>query len=171
MAKVSLQTWDGRYKSLSFWFTTGFGSGLLRPAPGTWGSLAGLFIGLAMLHFEMTVAAFVAVIIAIFILSIFAINMIEKTAGIHDAPEIVIDEFVGQWIVLIPLFLMPDFDWQNIWPYVICAFILFRIFDIIKPWPIRWLDKHVSGGFGVMIDDVIAGLFALGILQLIYHFI
>ncbi|UTW54018.1 phosphatidylglycerophosphatase A [Kordiimonas sp. SCSIO 12610] len=170
MAKQSLQTWNGRYKSIAFWFTTGFGSGLLRPAPGTWGSLAGVAIALALLYLHVSSMAFAALIIISFALSIFAINTIEKKTGIHDAPEIVIDEFVGQWIVMIPLFFEPHFDWQNIWPYALGAFILFRIFDIIKPWPINWLDKRVSGGFGVMIDDVIAGGGALIILQAVYYF-
>jgi phosphatidylglycerophosphatase A len=170
MSKATLNNWPDRYKSPAYWFVTGFASGLLRPAPGTWGSLAGLGIGLLLLWLEASIILFGTIILLSFLLSIFAINSIEKQTGVHDAPEIVIDEFVGQWIVIIPLFFAPDFQWQSILPYSAGAFILFRIFDIIKPWPIGWLDKRVHGGFGVMIDDVIAGIFALLVLETIYYF-
>lgn len=80
-----------------------------------------------------------------------------KRMGVHDHPGIVWDEFVGYWITM---FLAPAG-----WMWIIIGFVLFRIFDILKPWPIRWLDRHVGGGFGIMIDDVLAGLFAFGVVQ------
>jgi phosphatidylglycerophosphatase A len=85
-----------------------------------------------------------------------------KTAsdiGVHDHGGIVWDEFIGFWLTM---FLAPP---GLIW--LVLGFALFRLFDIIKPWPIRWFDKHVHGGFGIMIDDVLAGLMALVCLQLI----
>jgi phosphatidylglycerophosphatase A len=171
MTKASLHKWEFRFKSPAFWFATGFGSGLMRPAPGTWGSLAGVILALGMLFIHMPVFAFMTIMFISFFLGITAINSIEKQTGVHDAPEIVIDEFVGQWIVLIPLFNNPHFEWDIILPYSIGAFILFRVFDIIKPWPIGWLDKRVRGGFGVMIDDVLAGIFAWIVLEAIYYFL
>jgi len=73
--------------------------------------------------------------------------------GVHDHGGIVWDEFVGLWITMIAV--------PTTWPWVLAGFVLFRIFDMVKPWPIGWLDKHVHGGRGIMIDDVVAGLMAL----------
>jgi len=155
MAKSSLTGWHDRFRSPAFWWVVGLGSGLLRPAPGTWGSLTGLLIGALLLKAPEPLAVIVGASIVTTLLSIWAINRIEANTGVHDAPEIVIDEFVGQWLALLPLVL-----WPESWISLALAFLLFRLFDILKPWPISWLDKHVSGGFGVMIDDIIAGLLA-----------
>ena len=81
---------------------------------------------------------------------------------VHDFSGIVWDEFVGFWITM---FLIP-FDWK----WIVLGFVLFRFFDIVKPWPIRWLDKKVEGGFGIMIDDVLAGIYAWAVLMLIIQF-
>ncbi len=162
MAKGTLNNWKTRHKSTAFWLSVGFGSGLLRPAPGTWGSFAGLLIAYTIL--QVSYGAYILSLITIIALiaGTFAIDYIEKTTGVHDAPEIVIDEFVGQWIVLIPLLVIES----SLLIYAL-AFVLFRIFDILKPWPISWLDQKVTGGFGVMIDDVVAGIFAALLLFLI----
>jgi len=155
MGKKSLIEWPDRYKSIAFWWSVGFGAGLLRPAPGTWGSLLGLIIGLAFLQLAYSgwVLAIGAAVVTM--LSIHCISSIEAACGVHDAPEIVIDEIAGQWIAMIPLALLP-FSWLAL----VLSFVLFRIFDILKPWPIGLLDKKVSGGLGVMVDDLVAGLFA-----------
>ncbi len=81
---------------------------------------------------------------------------------VHDFSGIVWDEFVGFWITM---FLIP-FDWK----WVLFGFLLFRFFDIVKPWPIRYLDKQVAGGFGIMVDDVLAGVYAWICLFLIVKF-
>ncbi len=153
--KHDLNSWQGRYKSPYFWLVTFFGSGLLKPAPGTWGSLAGLLLGIGLLQ-TAGLAVFAAAIIGVTILGTFSINKVEDASGIHDAPEIVIDEVAGVWIAMLPFY----FSTASWWGFA-AAFALFRFFDIIKPWPIGWLDKRVSGGFGVMIDDIVAGIFAL----------
>lgn len=155
MAKASLSIWQDRHKYASYWFVVGFGSGLIRPAPGTWGSLAGLLIGWALLAQENAFLILIGLSLLVTIASVFVIDRIEKRTGVHDAPEIVIDEFVGQWIALLPLSIASESLTG-----VLAAFLLFRIFDIIKPWPIGWLDKRVSGGFGVMVDDIVAGFIA-----------
>lgn len=153
MVKVSLRTWPARRKSPSFWVVTGAGVGMARPAPGTWGSAFGLLLGYIMQLGSLGVTGFLIAAVAITILSIFAINMIERETGIHDAPEIIIDEVAGQWLALIPaLYFEP-----SLMLYLL-AFLLFRLFDVVKPWPISWLDRHVSGGFGVMVDDLVAGI-------------
>jgi len=154
--KQSLDIWPSRWRSPAFWLSVGLGSGLMKPAPGTWGSLLALILGYVMITHGVSLEIFAAAIIGISLLGTITINRIEKLSGVHDAPEIVIDEVAGMWIAMLPLWhLGADYT------LVILAFILFRIFDILKPWPIGWLDKQVTGGFGVMVDDIVAGIFAV----------
>jgi len=152
MSKQSLARWENRHKSLAYWWAIGFGAGLLRPAPGTWGSLLGLGVGYFMLPSPWAIWLLVAGALLVTVISVAAIGNIERAAGIHDAPEIVIDEIAGQWVAMVPLALLP-YGWFEL----SLSFLLFRIFDIVKPWPIGLLDKKVNGGFGVMIDDLVAG--------------
>ncbi len=160
--KQRLETWDGRWKSPSFWLAVFFGAGLLRPAPGTWGSLAALAVGYGLIASGLGVWLFCAAILLVTAAGTIAINAIERETGIHDAPEIVIDEVSGMWIALLPSYFLPSLPWL-----FVAAFILFRVFDIIKPWPIGWLDRKVGGGFGVMLDDIVAGIFSvIGIILL-----
>ena len=101
--------------------------------------------------------------IAVVVMSIAGIYICGKAAddvGVHDHPAIVWDEFVGFFITM---FMIP-ISWKSI----LVGFILFRIFDILKPWPISYIDKKMTGGFGIMFDDVLAGIFALIIMQLIF---
>ncbi len=138
-------------------FAFGFGSGLAPKAPGTFGTLAALpiFFGLQYL----SVNAYIAVLVVTSLVGIWICGESSRRLGVHDHGGIVWDEFVGLWITL---FMVPA-GWQ----WIVLGFVLFRFFDILKPWPIKWLDQKVSGGFGIMIDDVIAGLFAWVILQFI----
>ncbi|WP_417463647.1 phosphatidylglycerophosphatase A [Kordiimonas sp.] len=155
MAKTSLRTWHARNKSPLFWLVTGLGVGMLRPAPGTWGSLFGLFLGYGLLKLQPDAITLVVLVACLTVVSSLAINKIEARIGIHDAPEIIIDEVAGQWLALVPVTMFEP----SLTLYVL-AFLLFRFFDIIKPWPIGWLDKKVAGGFGVMVDDLVAGILA-----------
>ena len=155
MGKVSLRTWPGRRSSVHFWLVTGLGTGMARPAPGTWGSLLGLALGLPMHMAGFGAPAFVALTVVLTILSSLSIGQIEKMTGIHDAPEIIIDEVAGQWLAMIPVLAFAP----SLALYLL-AFLLFRLFDVLKPWPIIWLDRHVGGGFGVMVDDLAAGILA-----------
>lgn len=165
MAKVSLRTWDGRFKSFAFWWVTALGSGMMRPAPGTWGSLLGLVAGYFMLKSGVDQIEMAAWVIGVTILSTKLIGSIEAITGIHDAPEIVIDEVAGQWLALLPLVGMTGS------PILFgLAFLLFRFFDILKPWPIGWLDRHVEGGFGVMVDDLVAGIMAAIVIWVLLTF-
>lgn len=125
---------------------TGFGSGRISPAPGTWGTLAAWILA----FFWGQTLLMVAIPFAL-LGGVWAIRKFQEHSGDHDNGMIVIDEWVGIWITL--LFATFIDQW-------ILAFILFRIFDIWKPFPIGWLDKKVPGAWGVMIDDVVAGLFA-----------
>lgn len=165
MAKRPISEWPDRHKHVSFWWSTFFGVGLIKPAPGTWGSFAALLVGYFIIETNLPLWGLLALTAAITIISIKAINDIEAQSGIHDAGEIVIDEVAGQWLALIPLYFFP----ATFWTFGI-AFALFRLFDVWKPWPIGPLDRHVSGGWGVMVDDIVAGIMAAVGLSLILYF-
>ena len=139
----------------------GFGSGAVPVAPGTFGTALGVLI--YMFLPAMTWQVYGLFLLLSFAVGVWLCGKTAKDIGVHDHGGIVWDEFVGYWITM---FLVPPG-----WLWILIGFVLFRIFDIVKPWPIRWLDKNVSGGFGVMIDDVLAGLMALGCLQLAAIFI
>lgn len=134
---------------------TWFGCGLISPAPGTWGSLGAIPIALILFHFG-GLYVFIATLIVMKYIGFWATAQYEKTSGIHDNKQIVIDEVIGQWIALLPVFAFLGINWI----FILIAFALFRLFDITKPWPISHFDKNVSGAFGVMMDDIIAGIFA-----------
>ncbi len=133
----------------------GFGSGAAPVAPGTFGTVMGLALYLVLP--TMTWPLYLLFLLAATLVGIWLCDQTTRDIGVHDHGGIVWDEFVGYWITM---FLAPTG-----WLWIIVGFVLFRFFDIIKPWPIRWLDQHVKGGFGVMIDDVLAGVMALICLQ------
>jgi phosphatidylglycerophosphatase A len=135
----------------------GFGSGLAPKAPGTAGTLAAIPIYLLLCQFPLTV--YLAVTGAFFLLGVFVCHVAARDAGVHDHPAIVWDEIVGFLITMIAVPVG--------WMWILLGFLLFRLFDIVKPWPIGLLDRYVAGGFGIMIDDVVAGLFALITLQIL----
>jgi len=136
----------------------GFGSGLLRPAPGTWGTLAAIpvYLGVLAVVSASSSIHYLLVIVLSFALGCYLCGKTASDAGVHDHSAIVWDEIVG---FLVTMTLITP-TWTNI----ALGFVLFRIFDILKPWPIKLLDKHVHGGFGIMIDDVLAGVFAWAVL-------
>lgn len=131
---------------------TTFGIGFLPFAPGTWGSLAAVVAGWGIVATLGQTGLAVASILA-FALGWWASGAYVAASGIEDASEIVIDEVAGMWLALL-------FVPQKWWAYAL-AFLAFRVFDIVKPWPIGPVDRKVGGGFGVMADDVIAAGFAL----------
>ncbi|WP_028583625.1 phosphatidylglycerophosphatase A family protein [Desulfogranum mediterraneum] len=141
---------------LFMFIATGGGSGYLPKAPGTWGSAAGVLLWLGL--GRLSLAPYLGVVFALFWLGVIAAGAAEKIVDHGDPGLVVIDEIVGQLIALatIPLAPLP----------VILAFVLFRIFDILKPYPVGWLDQHIHGGLGIMLDDVVAGLYALLVLKL-----
>ena len=152
--EIALKTYAG-------FFAFGFGSGLAPFAPGTFGTLAAIPLYLVLMQFSWWMYAFLVLIA--FIVGVRLCDVTGGRLGVHDYAGIVWDEFVGLWITL---FLVP-FSWQNI----IIGFLVFRFFDIIKPFPIGWLDKKVSGGLGVMIDDVLAGIYAFLVMLLVVKFV
>lgn len=130
----------------------GFGSGLSPKGPGTAGTLLGLLIFLPALLWSPALAW--TVLVAGVIFGGYICGRSADLIGVHDHGGIVWDEFVGIWLVLLCL---PD---QN-WLYWALAFVLFRFFDIVKPWPIGWVDQKVDGGLGIMLDDIIAACYSI----------
>jgi len=134
----------------------GFGSGLAPRAPGTFGTIAALPLWWC-LHYLSAPLYWLAIAVA-FLLGVYVCGKTARDLRTHDHGAIVWDEFVGLWITLA---LVPAH-----WAWVLAGFILFRLFDIWKPWPIRWFDRNVHGGVGIMLDDVAAGALALFVLQI-----
>ncbi len=126
------------------------GAGLAPVAPGTFGALIGLPLGLALGQLPLTVA--LLVIAAGFVLGVWACGVTARRAGVHDHPAIVYDE---TWAMAAVVLLTPAG-----WPAVVAGFIAFRLFDILKPFPIGWIDRQVGEGFGIMLDDAVAAAFA-----------
>jgi len=151
--RVVLTLADLRYPSVLY--ACGLGSGLLPKAPGTWGSVLGValwFLGVGYLPLHWLGA----LVVVMFVLSLVAIRSMQQRFGVMDAPEIVIDEILGVWIALLcaPL----------VWWTALLGFAAFRLFDIWKPWPVSWADQmHTPAG--VMLDDLIAGVMALAVVQ------
>ncbi|MCR3755811.1 MAG: phosphatidylglycerophosphatase A [Sodalis sp. Psp] len=136
---------------------TGFGSGMFPWMPGTVGSLVAIpfWCLLVLLPWPFYLLA----VMLSFYLGVYWCHKTACDIGVHDHGCIVWDEFVGMWITLMAL---PVIDWQ----WVLAGFFLFRLLDTWKPWPIRWLDRNVKGGIGIVIDDVVAGIIAACILGL-----
>lgn len=139
----------------------GLGSGCAPKAPGTFGTLAAIPFWWLLLQ-DVPLIPYICVLIAGFAFGVYLCEQTSKDLGVHDHGGIVWDEWIGLWITY--LALPAGIEW------LVIGFALFRFFDIIKPWPIKWLDEKVQGGFGIMIDDVLAGLFALGCVQLLAYY-
>jgi len=138
---------------------TGFGAGYLPKAPGTWGSLLAL-----PLHFFLRQLApnhYALALGAIFFIAVITAGQAEKILDRKDPGVVVIDEVIG---MLITLIAAPDNPW--IW---LLGFGLFRFFDICKPYPIRLIDQRLNGGLGIVLDDVLAGIYSLIILQIFWY--
>ncbi len=139
----------------------GLGSGLAPVAPGTAGTLAA--IPFAVLIAQLPLWWGLIVVAAAFVLGIYLCAEASRQLGVHDHGGIVWDEFVGLWLVIV----FVPFEW----PWWLAALAAFRLFDILKPWPIRWMDRKIGGGFGVMVDDLLAAVYALTVLQIALRWI
>jgi phosphatidylglycerophosphatase A len=133
----------------------GFGAGLSPKAPGTMGTIVAIPIYLLLTNFELT--AYLSIVAVMAVLGIGICGYSAKVLGVPDHPAIVWDEIVGY---LITMTALPS---SGLWTVV--GFLLFRLLDIWKPWPISWCDRHIHGGFGIMLDDVLAGAVACGIVH------
>ncbi len=137
----------------------GLGSGAAPKAPGTFGTLAAIPIYLVMQRLDSLF--YLLLLGLLFLIGIWLCGRTSRDLGVHDHGGIVWDEWVG---LLLTLWMAPPG-----WGWVAVGFCLFRLFDILKPWPIGWLDRRVSGGLGIMLDDVLAGIYSLLLLQLAVH--
>lgn len=138
----------------------GFGSGLSPRAPGTAGTALGLalfpVLALLPLPWYLLVVAITA------LGGVWVCGRAAQKLGVHDHGGIVVDEIAGIWLAMA--------GFPATWPWLLGGFLLFRFFDIVKPWPIRWLDRQIAGGFGIMVDDLLAGVFtwlALGAVRIL----
>jgi phosphatidylglycerophosphatase A len=147
-----------RRSKIALQIATFFGIGNLPKAPGTWATLAALPIAFAF--FQLGPVPYMVLTFVLLLVGVLACDIAEKSRNTHDDGDLVIDEVVG---LLITMTWLP-ITWQSF----VFSFILFRILDIGKPFPINLLDKRIKGGLGVMLDDVAAGMIANVLLQLVY---
>lgn len=141
---------------------TWFGTGRLQPAPGTWGSAAAAIMALPVLALAGPDAGrlvLLAGLLAVTWAGVACANAAARHFGVADPPEVVIDEVAGVWLALL---VMPGHLLGQPLAAVAAAFVLFRVFDIAKPWPVTWCER-LPGGWGIMTDDLAAGLFAGGL--------
>lgn len=145
----------------ALFLATGFYIGYMPFAPGTFGTLIGLPICFLISRFPVGLAVLAVVLFIVFAIGV--ASAAEKIFKQKDAAQIVIDEIAGVMVVFIGL----PFNLYT----AVCGFIIFRVFDILKPFPIRWLERKVSGGSGVVLDDVVAGIFSHLILRLAIYIV
>lgn len=139
----------------------GFGSGLLKPAPGTWGTLAGLILSILLWNIIQSKLFFIFLTVISFIFGCYLCQKTSNDLGVHDDGRIVWDEIVAIFLMFA---FLPEYNWFT----YILTFISFRIFDILKPYPIRYFDEKLESGLGIMVDDILAAIFALISLYIIY---
>jgi len=151
MNKAPASVWRNPVHFLAF----GLGSGASPKAPGTAGTLAAVPFWYLLAQTPLT--TYLLLVLGAFVIGIWLCGRTSRDLGVHDHGGIVWDEFVGYWITMIAV----PVDW--IW--ALAGFILFRLFDILKPWPIGPVDRRVHGGLGIMLDDVLAGVMAAAVLH------
>ncbi len=151
---------------VAFWMATGCGAGLMPKAPGTFGALESVLVFILALAFAIPSQPLVILVVTLSVISfplgVWASSRVCKATGIDDPGQIVVDEICGQFIALVPVAFAPS------WLGVTLAFLLFRLFDITKPYPIRKLE-HFHGGLGVMADDALAGIYAALLVWLAHY--
>lgn len=142
-----------------YFFAFGFGSGAMPFAKGTFGTL--LAIPFYLMLKPLPLGYYLSFVIIFIILSALASDIVSRKIREHDHPGMCIDEFAGFFVTMIAAPPAP------VW--ILIGFLLFRFFDIIKPWPIKFIDENVGGGFGMVLDDVVAGIFSCLIIQILKH--
>lgn len=147
------------------WIASCFGVGLVPFAPGTFGSIVALLPWWLWLR-HLPPLTYLGVVAVAFLIGVWAGQWVIEKTRIEDPGVVVWDEVIGQWLALTPMLLAPS-DWR----WMLAGLVLFRIFDIWKPWPVRWADQKLHGGFGAMFDDLLAGAYALLVLQLAAYFL
>ena len=144
------------FRSPLHFLAFGFGSGLSPRAPGTAGTVVALLLYLWMADWPLLFYSVFLLLAAV--VGVFLCGESSRQLGVHDHPGIVWDEFVGFWLTM---WAVPAQ-----WTWIVLGFVVFRVLDIVKPWPIGFLDKNFEGGIGIMLDDIVAGLMACATLHL-----
>ena len=160
MSKLPIPSWRELLTTPVHFFAFGFGTGKAPKAPGTVGTLVGIPFALALLPLGMV--TYLVATTFMFVIGVWICERSSQLLGVHDHGGIVWDEFAGYFITMIAA--PPG------WIWIVVGFVLFRLFDIFKPWPIKWVDEHVDGGLGIMLDDMIAGLASFAVLQILAYF-
>ena len=159
-------------KKLNLLILTMIGIGNSKYAPGTIASFVTCLLYICFYNFQINILLLFFSVVLIFVFSVYSIDKFKKNFSEIDAKEIVIDEFIGQSIPILTVYNI--FEKNNLIDfifYTFISFVLFRIFDIWKPYPITKIDKKMKNGLGVILDDVVAGIFSAGILLIIIIFI
>ena len=154
MNRAPSSVWRNPIHFLAF----GLGSGAAPWAPGTVGTAAAVIPYLLWFQY-WSIGWFLALIVVTFVVGVWLCEKTSEDLGVHDHSGIVWDEFVGYWLTM---FLAPQG-----WEWALVGFVLFRFFDVLKPWPVKWADRRVAGGFGIMVDDLLAGIYAWIVLQVL----
>ncbi|MFK8053082.1 MAG: phosphatidylglycerophosphatase A [Woeseiaceae bacterium] len=136
----------------------GFGVGVSRIAPGTLGSVWGILLAAITVRYGLLVEVSIAV--GLCLVGVYICGESSRRLGVHDHGGIVWDEIAGAYLICLPL--------PRSWPFLLAAFVVFRVLDIVKPWPIRELDHRLHGGLGIMLDDIAAALIGAALLSLGY---
>jgi len=153
-----------------YWFIATFGGvGYAKKAPGTWGSLAAVPFAAAVAYLGGFSAMFLTAVVLYFA-GAWSVGKVTGATGDLDPQQAVIDEVVGVFVTLLPFSGILKGSWSHWWLYP-AAFVLFRVFDILKPWPVGWIDRRIRNAHGVMLDDVAAGVMAAAVLYLAGLFI
>ena len=155
-------------KKINILMLTMLGIGNSKYAPGTVASFVTCLIYICFYNFQVNIFYLISIVIIIFIFSVYSIDVFKNTFSKVDAKEIVIDEFIGQAIPILTIYGFleyQDIDYFIIYTFI--SFLLFRFFDIVKPYPIYIIDKNIKNGFGVILDDIVAGIFSSLILLII----
>lgn len=153
MNRAPASIWRNPVHFLAF----GLGSGAAPWAPGTAGTALAVVPYLLWIQF-LSPVVFAGLLLVTFVIGVWLCEKTSEDLGVHDHSGIVWDEFVGYWLTM---FLAPQ-GWQ----WALVGFVLFRFFDVLKPWPVKWADRRIAGGFGIMFDDVLAGVYAWLVLQI-----
>ena len=138
----------------------GFGSGMFPKAPGTAGTLVAILPWLWLSQQNLT--TYLIILAAAILFGIYICDKTSRDLGVADHPGIVWDEFCGLWLAMVAI--------PVTWYWLVIGFLLFRFFDIVKPWPISWLDKNIHGGLGIMLDDLLAAVYTWLVLQLLIYY-
>lgn len=151
----------GFWKNPAHFLACGLGAGAAPYAPGTFGTVVGVPLFLLLAPWSVPVYALATLLL--FAVGVWLCGVTARDFGVHDHSGIVWDEVVGYLVTMIAA--------PGGWPWIVTGFVLFRLFDVFKPWPIAWVDRRVGGGFGIMVDDLLAGVFSWVCLQALYRLV